>query len=430
MNTAEYTFSPEAVSFYERLDVPRDADRSTIDTAGKLAYKQYSEADREEFLRLREARETLTDGDTRRAYDRCCEKLGVERGTEAYNRWESRGARQDVSAVIAEFETAPEPDPEPEPEPDSLRERLRIDDPIVTWSHGKPEGAVNVAVWGDEETRLYINNVHESGDIYLDLDAGQFYTAQHERLSDVDYTVVEGENALTVEYETLKLRIDLAGSDRQNPLRDHVTVDEPAIAQANFTAEELSVNLWKDRRLYINGFRPGEDVYISLDNGRVYKDGRESEPVSGITYDLSPDGKELTLTDGHRRTVVVDLIGRRGGDPHPEPDPTGPTEPIPVNGSALYFPGVLARVTLGSVGQIVALIGIVLGLSAASLPNVVSYPAIFVAGVVLYAGGIVVIGGSGVLALVDGRFGRAGFAAAVAIAAVWYYFGVERLIGE
>jgi len=428
MGTAEYTFSPDAASFYERLDVPADADQSTIRKAGKLAYKQYSEADRDEFLRLRRAREALTDEDTRQAYDRFCAALGADRGTEAYNKWQSRGAQQSVATFIREFE----PDSEADPDRPPLWERVRVGDPVVTRSYGKPKGAVHVNFWDGEEQRLYINNVHPRGDIYLD-PAGQFYTAAHERLEDIEYTVVDAENAIIIEYEHVTLRIDLAGGGRQNALREEITTDEPVIKETNFSPDDdLSVNLWEDRRLFINGFHPTKDLYISLDNGRLYKHRSESEPVSDIVYNLSSDGQELTLTDGQHREIVIDLVGKQRDDLDPDPLIERALDLIgdPDSANQIYFPGVLARVALGWAGQIVALIIVILGLSVLSPSNVVSYPVIFVSGVILSIGGIVVIGGSGVLALVDGRFGRAGFAGAVVIAAVWYYFGVERLIAE
>ena len=427
MSTAGYTFSPGASSFYERLDVPSDADQSTVDRAGKLAYKQYSEADRDDFLRLREAREALTDDETRQVYDQFCDELGEDRGTKAYNKWQSRGSQQDIARFIRVFEEDLDGE---DPDPNTLWERIHIDEPVVTWSHGKPEGAVHVNFWDNNGKRLYINNVHPKGDIYLDLETEHFYTAGYEQLYDIEFTVADGENVMTIEHENVKLQIDLASSGGQNALRDHIIIKEPVIKQANFTTDEdFSVNLWEDRRLFINGFHPDGDIYISLDSGRMYKDGNESQPVSNIRYDVSSDGKELTLTEGQQRKIVIDLTGQ-SFEPDPDPSPHPDGNPIPVNSSVVYYPGVLSRVALGPIRQIIVLIGIILGLSVVSPPNIVSYPVIFLSGVVLYTGGIIVIDGSGFLALVDGRFGRAGFAAAVVITAVWYYFAVEKLITD
>jgi len=347
MSDLEYAFRPSETSFYARLDVNPDADTSEIDKAGKLAFKKYAESDREDFLPIREAREALTDEHCREVYDRFYEELGVERGTSAYTKWESRGANsQEVERFLRDFstdETTSEQEDyddgdADQSEEESLWERVDIQQVVVTWANGKIKGAINANLWTDKGKRLYFNNFHPSGDIYLDLETGQFYTEDYDRVNDVSYTLRDDGTSLYVRHDDVQIELDLSGETDGNPLEHHLRIDDPEVASTNFGTRNVSVNLWKESRLYINGFHPDGDVYIWLQTGTVHLHGQDSEPIGDVAYEVTDDGTKLALTTGSRR-VVIDLVGNRQSyDPDPSPRKENNSERVPSGGSDTKHP--------------------------------------------------------------------------------------------
>lgn len=463
MSDFEYSLRPEETYLYDRLDVPPDADTAEIDKAGKLAFKRYAESDREKFFPLREAREVLTDENKRVAYDRFCEELGVELGTEAFSKWDSRGANQQkVAYFVRQFspdktrgddDTGPDPehkrDDEPAGDETDLWERLNVKSPVITWADGKARGAMNTNLWTTKGKRLYINNFHPMGDIYLDLETDQFYTGDYERVEDVDYTTDGEGDTLYVWHDDVRIKIDLRGASESNTLKEHLTIDEPEIVETNFNAsdKELNVNLWEESQIYLNGIYPKGPVYIWLETGTVHEKGRETKPISDVSYDVSADGTQLQVTCGEKE-VLIDLVGNQDRkertpsredeiperDDHSQEDEReredesgSDGEPARIEMSEIQpinRPGVWVRENIHPVVQVIGYILILALLESFLIPqSTIIAVGIFVfLSILLYAGGIVACLGLGATtALLAGRIPLAAFYAVVGGVAVFYY---------
>jgi len=106
----EYSGTPSADSYYERLGVDRAAGDDEIDTASKLAKRavhpdnnssEQATAERE-FDRVTDAGDALTDGESRAAYDTFIEDQGPETGTELYEQWDADSRPQPPTEWLAQ----------------------------------------------------------------------------------------------------------------------------------------------------------------------------------------------------------------------------------------------------------------------------------------------------------------------------------------
>ena len=271
MTQSQFEFSPNATSFYKRLDIEEDASPDTIEKAGKLAFKQYAEGDRQKFLPLRKAREVLSDDGLREGYDTFCERLGYEVGTEAFNKWDSRGRKKNIHAFIEEYAQSKTQNNEEVTETASSEQniwsQIEIDNPVIKWADGKPSGAIYVNLWTKSGKRLYINNLHPEGDIYLDLETGSFYTGDFDTVSDIEYNLRKSTGPLYIRYNDIQLNINLTGDVSSKPLIEDLEIESASIKSINFSDNgSLGVNYWeKGERLYIGGFYRSGTIYIVLE---------------------------------------------------------------------------------------------------------------------------------------------------------------------
>lgn len=106
----EYSGTPSADSYYERLGTDRTASDDDIDTASKVAKRaihpdnnssEQATAERE-FDRVTDAGDVLTDSDSRAAYDTFIKDQGPETGTELYEQWDSEGRPGSPAEWLAE----------------------------------------------------------------------------------------------------------------------------------------------------------------------------------------------------------------------------------------------------------------------------------------------------------------------------------------
>jgi len=108
--TDSYGGTPSAASYYERLGVDPDAGDDEINRAGKLAKRTVhpdnnsseQTAAEHEFDRVTDAADTLTDSDSRAAYDTFIDDQGPETGTARYEEWDAAGRPKSPTAWLSE----------------------------------------------------------------------------------------------------------------------------------------------------------------------------------------------------------------------------------------------------------------------------------------------------------------------------------------
>lgn len=306
-----YNFNPDAAGFYTRLDISEDANKETIKKAGKLAYKRYAEDNRDKFLSLREAREALSNSSTREAYDRFAGEYNDKVAADLYAKWRSRGSNsKSIERFIRIYEKKDEKiddKTKKESAEKPVWEQIKIDDPVITWTSGKIAAAMNVSFWEKNGKRLYINNLHHEGDIYLDLETGTFYDNDYGIIDDIEYEI-RSENELYIDTDVIQLRIKLSGGRGQSSLKRCLTTGNPKIVNhTNSNNNSIpTVNLWKDKRLYINDFHPEGDIYINLTDGRIWFQNK-SAPVQDIYYSIEDSGKKISISYSDTRNATIKL---------------------------------------------------------------------------------------------------------------------------
>jgi len=235
MSSDEFSPDPSAISYYERLDVPTNARKKTIRRAGKLASRRYhpdsdnAEASQENFIQMKNARETLLDDQTRSEYALFCQKLGMKEGTYGFEKWERKGrpappeewiesefdqdSDDDLDIDYDDFDTSTGPDWEQdtdtrqednrtEKQQDTSGDDVRdirifqsrdggefqisrddakelhkaLDDPEVVWDNLDDSKNVTVNFWtGSPKARLYVNSFFDE-DFYINLHTGKILT--------------------------------------------------------------------------------------------------------------------------------------------------------------------------------------------------------------------------------------------------------------
>jgi len=107
MNSTQ--INPDADDYYSRLGVSPDAGKQAIRKAGKRAYKKYhpdqsdSSSARETFLRVKRARDTLSDSKLRRRYDEFYAELEPFAATKAFENWDRTSKTEPIEKFIDEF---------------------------------------------------------------------------------------------------------------------------------------------------------------------------------------------------------------------------------------------------------------------------------------------------------------------------------------
>jgi len=312
MGERNFEFDTEADAFYQRLGIKPDASQSAIEKAGKLAFKQYAEGDREKFFRLREARETLSDEQSREAYNTFIEKLGPKTGTDAYTKWESRGRSSEIAVFVRSYDQGEQTSGQDEQTADqNVWSQLEIEDPVITWANGKEPSAMNVSLWMKKGKRLYLNNIHQAGSVYLDLETGTFYTNNYDIVRDITFNVSKSGQELFVQSDQVSLKIDLIGDSSVQSLYETVDINNPEIVAANYeAADDVTVSLWEKegKRLYLNDFHREGTVYIDLNTGQMWLKSYRSP--ADIYYDLNTGDNTLTVFHEDKKLeIALDTTG-------------------------------------------------------------------------------------------------------------------------
>lgn len=222
--------TPDATSYYRRLGLDENTSDAEIHRAGRIALHTYSEGSRRK--RLETAYWTLRDATLRNCYDELCAKIGVEDGTE---RFESsidpaesydRGEIEEiVDEVLDELSTEGGLD-------GSVISSISVDEPEVIWSNGITAERVTVNFWNKHDhKRLYINEFHGEGDVYLDLNDGRFYSETGRELRDI-FATVQADDKIYIKYQNRELQIDPVGEPEPTTetIREPETEPEPVPA--------------------------------------------------------------------------------------------------------------------------------------------------------------------------------------------------------
>lgn len=296
--------NPDAASYYQRLGIEPDASKKDIKKSGKLAFNKYANGDREQFLRVRRARETLEENRLRKIYDTFYEELGPERGTQAFETWRAQGSNQNrIDQIIEETGEDSEDPGDDEITEDMLWESLDIDDPKIEWSNRDFPEAFNVDLWTKNGKRLYLNNFHPEHDVYLDLDTGTFYTNNYESVSDMNYRIIDEGQKLFISGDPGEVKIDLVGnSTEEQTLEDVLKIENP---QAKWTdsgdPDSINVEHWTKHgsRLYLNNFSRDGSIYLDLKTGHFKSE--DGYIINDVYFEIRDSG----------RTLYVDLDGKQ-----------------------------------------------------------------------------------------------------------------------
>jgi len=305
---------PEADYYYDRLGIESNATKKKIKKSGKLAFKRYAEKDRDLFLRVRQARETLEENHLRDTYDTFCNALGSERGTQAFELWEAQGSQQNkIEHVIEKTKEEPEDAESPEVSNTSLWEKIEIDDPKIEWSNRDFPESIHVSLWEKMGKRLYLNNFDPKHDVYLDLDTGTFYTNTYDSVPDLNYRIIRDGKKLFINGDAGELKIDLLGkSTKEKRLSDVLNIKNPEVSWISSGNKDfVNVEHWKKHgknRLYINNFNGYESIYLDLYSGAFkINDG----PIlSNTYYEIEKSGQILHF-DFEGKKIKIKLQGQR-----------------------------------------------------------------------------------------------------------------------
>ena len=238
----DYDFNPTASGYYDRLGLAETAMADAIDRAGKLAYQAYHPdfpgGSQTDFLRIKQAREVLSDEKTRNEYDEalaCCERLNActpKEATNLFEHWKRSGSRKSVSQFIRE--NTPESgkddrkNTEKETETTELERKDRdllkqsaIRNPIILRNRSNTPPETKINFWSKNgHNRLYINNFHPEKTLYLNLNRGELYDENNRRVSDITWSMPE-QDVIRLEWASLSLEISLLGRKKQTiPERD------------------------------------------------------------------------------------------------------------------------------------------------------------------------------------------------------------------
>lgn len=213
------SFDPTAVSYYERLDVTPESDAEQIEKAGQIAFSGCTTE--EEFDHIKQARTVLQTDDLRQAYQQFCDALGPIDGTYEFETWISDGRQVNVDERISQYQGSPRSGGVDFQEliselSDITQLTIETKTPKVIWRNNAVPPNTYINLWQKHDQRLYVNGFHEAGDIYLDLELGQFYTEDHEIISDISWDVIEQGRQLYVTYGDRRLTIDFVEDESTN----------------------------------------------------------------------------------------------------------------------------------------------------------------------------------------------------------------------
>jgi DnaJ-class molecular chaperone with C-terminal Zn finger domain len=251
---------PDAVCYHHRLDVPIDADSTTVRKAWKVASSMYHpdtgnpEATQKRYVRLQKARDVLSDPEARESYQLFCDEFGNEHGTECYEDWIVQGQPKTPERWVSSWEHTDSPE-------------LDEDSP-------------------SEDSSSPADDQHEPP---------QFDGAAPNTKRQFAFSL-----------------------DRITEIES--AIDDPQITRSNFDADGISVTRpsTERMRLYIRGFLSGE-MYLDLDSGHLVG----PHPVQEVDSNYQRDPDIIGFTDGEGRRLNIELGGSHTGfEATPDPSPS------------------------------------------------------------------------------------------------------------
>lgn len=310
MDISDLTPDPTATSYYDRLDVPPDADDKTLSKAGKVALSEFSETETRLLLSVKQARSVLVDPETRNIYDDFIDQFGLETGTRAFEDWE-----QSSGVSAEEFKSRIE-STENDSTEDIEWKNIEISTPSVVRENSDTDKYVEVNLW--EGDRLYINEFHDE-DIYIDVDTGRIYTQNYQEITDIERELSDDGDVLKLQYSGQTLSIDL--SDGGSWGNNMVEVESAIVEWVNKSRlGNGSASFWSRGevapRIYLNDVFDFGDVYINTQNGLVYSQD-DNAVIQSATCNLNSKGDEIHLSYNDA-TIKISLI-----------TPTQPSSSIP-----------------------------------------------------------------------------------------------------
>lgn len=113
MSDSDFDLDPDAAAYHQRLGISLDADLETIRSAGKFAYSKYhpdgnDDADtRDEYHRLKNARDALRTEDSREAYTTFFTEVDdPELATQLYEKWVMKNRPKTPSVWLSKQDTS------------------------------------------------------------------------------------------------------------------------------------------------------------------------------------------------------------------------------------------------------------------------------------------------------------------------------------
>lgn len=329
MSTPDISPDPSATPYHERLDISIDADVATVRRAGKIASNQYhpdngsESASHESFIRLKKARETLQDTESRREYMQFCDLLGEIEGTERYEEWKHKGSPASPRQFVDSYESDSE-DTSDDSSGDSMErdeshdygndspvfypdivEGLReyIDSPTIEWAN-YDAADVRLNHWSVEDhARLYINSfVSEEFDFYIDLDTGEVRN-DNGVTPDVKIEAADNERSIFITFEARTVKIAPAGgSDSPD------TEDRDRQQDTSSSGEDE----YRHRRQFLDD-DPASAYYDDSDGQTKNQDEQQTEMLEEMQGEspenISDDAVSGFKKDSFKQERINDLTG-------------------------------------------------------------------------------------------------------------------------
>lgn len=249
---------PWSIYYYDRIGASKDDPQDEVDRSAKLALgevKSEQVGKEKVFVRVHQARKVLTDEENRQCYDTFCERFGPESGTETFELWDDRGR----PGQPEQWEPTPKRDSQSRQPGRQQRDGKRQGDQQEGRQQGKRQherdgdnqdqrksphveipinrdqlenphifqrrnvpSHVNVNYWrGDTTERLYINNFHPKGDIFIELESGRIYTVGNQPIEDIKWSHNNDVTKIWLTYGDRKIGIDLIGFENRTDNESH-----------------------------------------------------------------------------------------------------------------------------------------------------------------------------------------------------------------
>lgn len=293
MASPEFDLDPWAVSYYDRLDVPTDADISMIRQAGKAASNRYhpdstdDDSDDEAFIRVSDARQTLIDSESREEYMEFCEALGFDAGTKRYEKWLKRGEPASPSSVIEEIPAAERQSAALGSVDDSGESDTPIEDMSSRYHSSSTPGSESPTS----------TEIPSSSNIPSQPTTPT--TPVDEPTSDADSGGIIDETTDSFD-ETHSAISEQTGT----PLMMALDVGHPKVVET--TGDVGSVEVRSDttgfNEICISGLYDREDIYFNLDHAEVIT--ANEEPIEAVNWvDRSEEGLIEFRYEGNSATV-------------------------------------------------------------------------------------------------------------------------------